>query len=230
MTLIQASLIRGLEIGAMDRLFHNSFKNLGLLNLQLSYSVWRNSFLLYTYSHHLSLAGITDTKTPIFASCAKQASVVVPADVIDEVWVIFHCDQWLARAHVPDYNQIITACDTHIMDSMDQNKGTGKDGIHFHLAQRWIQEACSHLQWEGCCGQWGASWRCPRVWSGPPAPQWAHWWAELECDLGSAIPTEKKREILVINKHRGSIQALFHLMEARHKICQDYGNISVVKN
>lgn len=84
-----------------------------MLSLVLSISEGIIWVFLYTHSHHLSLARVTNTKTPIFASCAKQASVVIPADVVDEVWVIFHCDQWLSGAHIPDYDQVITACETH---------------------------------------------------------------------------------------------------------------------
>lgn len=51
---------------------------------------------------------------------------MVPADVVDEVWVIFHRDQRLSDAHVPDYDQIITACDreTCLTDNTQrQNRG-----------------------------------------------------------------------------------------------------------
>lgn len=61
-----------------------------MLSLVLLISGGIISFFLYTHSDYLSLAGVTNTKAAVFASCAKQASVVVPADVVDEVWVIFH--------------------------------------------------------------------------------------------------------------------------------------------
>lgn len=68
------------------------------------------SLALYTHCHHLSFPRVTDTKTTVFASGAKETSIVIPADVVDEVRVVIHCDQSFSSTHIPDYDQIITTC------------------------------------------------------------------------------------------------------------------------
>ena len=65
-----------------------------------------------THRDHLSLAGVADPQPAVLAGGAEQAAVAVPADVVDEVRVVVHGDQGLPSAHVPDYNQIITAWKT----------------------------------------------------------------------------------------------------------------------
>lgn len=62
-----------------------------------------------THRHHLPLAGVADAQTSVFAGGAKQAAVSVPADAVDEVWVVVHGDEGLACAHVPDYDQVVAA-------------------------------------------------------------------------------------------------------------------------
>lgn len=62
-----------------------------------------------THRHHLPLAGVAHAQPPVLAGGAEQAAVPVPADAVDEVRVVVHGDEGLARPHVPDYNQIITA-------------------------------------------------------------------------------------------------------------------------
>lgn len=62
-----------------------------------------------THRHHLPLAGVAHAQTSVLAGGAEQAAVPVPADAVDEVRVVVHGDEGLARPHVPDYNQIITA-------------------------------------------------------------------------------------------------------------------------
>lgn len=62
-----------------------------------------------THRNHLPLAGVADTQTSVLTGGAKQAAISVPADAVDEVWVVVHGDQGLACPHVPDYNQVITA-------------------------------------------------------------------------------------------------------------------------
>ena len=62
-----------------------------------------------THRDHLSLAGVTYTEASVFTGGAEQAAVTVPADVVDEVWVVVHGDERLASSHVPDYYQVITA-------------------------------------------------------------------------------------------------------------------------
>lgn len=57
-----------------------------------------------THRNHLPLAGVAHTKTPVLAGGAKQAAVSVPADTVDEVWVVVHGDQRLPSSHVPDYD------------------------------------------------------------------------------------------------------------------------------
>lgn len=65
--------------------------------------------LLPTHRNHLPLAGVADAQTSVFTSGAKQAAVSVPADAVDEVWVVVHGQEGLASPHVPDDYQVITA-------------------------------------------------------------------------------------------------------------------------
>lgn len=62
-----------------------------------------------THRNHLPFAGVAHTQTSVLAGGAKQAAVSVPADAVDEVWVVVHGEQRLPRSHVPDYHQVITA-------------------------------------------------------------------------------------------------------------------------
>lgn len=66
-------------------------------------------YFLLTDRNHLPLARVADAQTSVLAGGAKQAAVSVPADAVDEVRVVVHGDEGLARPHVPDYNQVITA-------------------------------------------------------------------------------------------------------------------------
>lgn len=62
-----------------------------------------------THRHHLPLAGVADTQTSVLTGGAKQAAVSVPANAVDEVWVVVHRDEGLACAHVPDDYEVVTA-------------------------------------------------------------------------------------------------------------------------
>lgn len=62
-----------------------------------------------THRHHLPLAGVAHAQTAVLAGGAEQAAVPVPADAVDEVRVVVHGDEGLARPHVPDYDQVVTA-------------------------------------------------------------------------------------------------------------------------
>lgn len=64
---------------------------------------------LPTHRNHLPLTWVTDTQTSVFTGGAKQAAVSVPADAVDEVWVVVHGNEGLASPHVPDDYQVITA-------------------------------------------------------------------------------------------------------------------------
>lgn len=64
---------------------------------------------MISHRNHLPLAGIADPQTPVLTGGAKQASIMVPADAVDEVWVVVHGDEGLASPHVPDDNEVITA-------------------------------------------------------------------------------------------------------------------------
>ncbi len=68
-----------------------------------------HQFVLFTHRNHFPLAGVADAQTSVLAGGAKQAAVSVPADAVDEVWMVVHGDEGLTRSHVPDYNQVITA-------------------------------------------------------------------------------------------------------------------------
>lgn len=57
-----------------------------------------------THRNHLSLARVAHTQTSVLAGGAKQAAVSVPADAVDEVWVVVHGEQRFPRSHVPDYD------------------------------------------------------------------------------------------------------------------------------
>ena len=63
----------------------------------------------FTHRHHLPLAGVAHTQASVLTGGAEQAAVSVPADAVDEVRVVVHGDEGLACAHVPDYNQVVTA-------------------------------------------------------------------------------------------------------------------------
>lgn len=82
-------------------------------NVQVNQHPWGfSSILCYnTYRHHLVFPGITHSKATVLAGGAEQATIVVPADVIDEIRMVIHCDQGFASAHIPDDDQIITAWD-----------------------------------------------------------------------------------------------------------------------
>lgn len=67
-------------------------------------------YLRRTHRNHLPLAGVAHTQTSVLTGGAKQAAVSVPADAVDQVWMVVHGDEGLACAHVPDYDQVITAC------------------------------------------------------------------------------------------------------------------------
>lgn len=64
---------------------------------------------LFTHCNHLPLAGVTDTQTSVLTGGAKQATVSVPADAVDEVWVVVHGEEGLTSPHIPDDYQVITA-------------------------------------------------------------------------------------------------------------------------
>lgn len=66
-------------------------------------------YSLLTHRHHLSFAGVTDTQTSVLTGGAKQTAISVPADAVDEVWVVVHRDEGLTCPHVPDDNQVVTA-------------------------------------------------------------------------------------------------------------------------
>lgn len=61
------------------------------------------------HRNHLPLAGVADTQTSVLTGGAEQAAVSVPADAVDEVWVVVHGDEGLTCPHVPDDYQVITA-------------------------------------------------------------------------------------------------------------------------
>lgn len=64
---------------------------------------------VFTHRHHLPLAGVADTQTSILTGGAKQAAVAVPADAVNEVWVVVHGDERFSCSHVPDDDQVIAA-------------------------------------------------------------------------------------------------------------------------
>lgn len=64
---------------------------------------------LFTHRNHLPLAGVADTQTSVLTGGAKQATVSVPADAVDEVWVVVHGEEGLSSPHIPDDYQVITA-------------------------------------------------------------------------------------------------------------------------
>jgi len=66
-------------------------------------------YFLCTHCHHFPLAGVTDTQTSILRSGAKQAAISVPADAVDEVWMVVHGDEGFTCPHIPDDYQVITA-------------------------------------------------------------------------------------------------------------------------
>lgn len=62
-----------------------------------------------TYRHHFAFPGIAHSEATVLAGGTEKATIVVPADIVDEIRMVIHCDQGFSSAHIPDDDQIITA-------------------------------------------------------------------------------------------------------------------------
>lgn len=63
----------------------------------------------FTHRNHFSLPWITDPQSSVLTGGAEQAAITVPADAVDEVWMVVHGNKGLACSHIPDDYEVITA-------------------------------------------------------------------------------------------------------------------------
>lgn len=81
-----------------------------------------------TDRYDLLLAGVTHSQAAVLAGGAEETAVVVPAHAVEEVRVVVHGDQGLTRTHVPDDDQVITACGWKGGGTMEEEERGGASG------------------------------------------------------------------------------------------------------
>lgn len=64
-----------------------------------------------THCHNQVLPGVNDSQVLVLAGGDKEAPVVVPADIVDEVGVqVIQGQERLPSAHVPEDDDVVAPC------------------------------------------------------------------------------------------------------------------------
>lgn len=63
-----------------------------------------------TYGDNFLFPGVDNSHFFVFGSCADEAAVAIPADVVDHVHVhVIQVDEGFSCSHIPDDDGVITA-------------------------------------------------------------------------------------------------------------------------